>query len=119
MRQEMGTFCTSPGILQTLAAAAAALAAATALAATTAAAALATAGTAGTATAATAAAAAAALSAAAAAEAEKKHLVKKYRRTILEKHGSMTQFLDGANFFPQNVARCRGGAKIMWRGGAN
>ena len=113
MRQEMGTFCTSPGILQTLAAAAAALAAATALAATTAAAALATAGTA------TAATAAAALSAAAAAEAEKKHLVKKYRRTILETHGSMTQFLDGANFFPQNVARCRGGAKIMWRGGAN
>ena len=112
MRQEMGTFCTSPGILQTLAAAAAALAAATALAATTAAAALATAGTAGTATAATAAAAAAA-------EAEKKHLVKIYRRTILETHGSMTQFLDGANFFPQNVARCRGGAKIMWRGGAN
>ena len=103
MRQEMGTFCTSPGILQT-SAAAAALAAATALAATTAAAALATAGTAGTAT------AAAALSAAAAAEAEKKHLVKKYRRTILETHGSMTQFLDGANFFPQNVARCRGGA---------
>ena len=115
MRQEMGTFCTSPGILQT-SAAAAALAAATALAATTAAAALATAGTAGTATAAT---AAAALSAAAAAEAEKKHLVKKYRRTILETHGSMTQFLDGANCFPQNVARCRGGAKIMWRGGAN
>ena len=112
MRQEMGTFCTSPGILQTLAAAAAALAAATALAATTAAAA----GTAGIATAAT---AAAALSAAAAAEAEKKHLVKIYRRTILETHGSMTQFLDGANFFPQNVARCRGGAKIMWRGGAN
>ena len=111
MRQEMGTFCTSPGILQT-SAAAAALATATALAATTAAAALATAGTAGTATAATAAAAAAA-------EAEKKHLVKKYRRTILEKHGSMTQFLDGANFFPQNVARCRGAAKIMWRGGAN
>ena len=111
MRQEMGTFCTSPGILQT-SAAAAALATATALAATTAAAALATAGTAGTATAATAAAAAAA-------EAEKKHLVKKYRRTILETHGSMTQFLDGANFFPQNVARCRGGAKIMWRGGAN
>ena len=116
MRQEMGTFCTSPGILQTSAAAAAlaaALAAATALAATTAAAALATAGTA------TAATAAAALSAAAAAEAEKKHLVKKYRRTILETHGSMTQFLDGANFFPQNVARCRGGAKIMLRGGAN
>ena len=112
MRQEMGTFCTSPGILQT-SAAAAALAAATALAATTAAAALATAGTA------TAATAAAALSAAAAAEAEKKHLVKKYRRTILETHGSMTQFLDGANCFPQNVARCRGGAKIMWRGGAN
>ena len=111
MRQEMGTFCTSPGILQT-SAAAAALAAATALAATTAAAA----GTAGIATAAT---AAAALSAAAAAEAEKKHLVKIYRRTILETHGSMTQFLDGANFFPQNVARCRGGAKIMWRGGAN